>query len=156
MKLTLISLAHRPDSWTQQGFDHYSKRFPPDWKLELIELKPETRTPGKSTEQILLTEANRIEQAIPKGAVRVAMDERGKDLTTHAMAKQLLNWHDNSSQLCLIIGSTDGLHDRIKQSCQQQWRLSSLTLPHALAKLLLIEALYRAWSVIAGHPYHRE
>ena len=156
MKLTLISLANRPEAWVQQGFDFYSKRFPADWKLELVELKPETRAANKSTESILLAEAQRIELAIPKGAIRVAMDERGRDLTTHQMAKQLLTWHDNSAQLCLIIGSTDGLHDSIKQSCQQQWRLSSLTLPHALAKVMLIEALYRAWSVIVGHPYHRE
>jgi 23S rRNA (pseudouridine1915-N3)-methyltransferase len=156
VKLTVIAFTHRPEPWVAEALEMYRKRFPPDWKAELIELKPEARQGSKTTEQILSAEAARLEQAIPKGSLRVVLDERGADLSTKAMADQLLRWHNESQQLTLIIGSADGLHSSIKQSSHAQWRLSSLTLPHALARVILIESLYRAWSTMTGHPYHRE
>jgi 23S rRNA (pseudouridine1915-N3)-methyltransferase len=136
--------------------DEYSRRLPKDWKLDLLELKPESRNTGKSTEQILLTERDRIQAALPKGARLVALDERGLDITSHKLAQKLGQWHDAGEQLCLVIGSADGLHADIKQQAHEQWRLSSLTLPHAMARILLTEALYRAWSILSNHPYHRD
>ncbi len=156
MKLTLITLAHRPPVWATEACEDLIKRFPREWALQVIELKPDNRSSGRSTEQILSAERDRILPAIPKGARVVALDERGLDLTSQALAKKLGQWHDTGDSLCLLIGSADGLHPDIKALASEQWRLSSLTLPHALAKVLIIEALYRAWSILAGHPYHRE
>jgi len=156
LKLTLIAYTHRPEPWVQDALDMYAKRFPADWKLDLVELKPESRQSGKTTEQILATEKERLLAAVPKGALLVAMDERGLDLSSKKLAEKLGKWHDAGEHLCLVIGSADGLHPDFKQGCREQWRLSSLTLPHALARVMLVEALYRGWSMIVGHPYHRE
>lgn len=156
MKLTLITLAHRPPVWASDASDDLLKRFPREWAFNLIELKPDNRSGGRSTDQILAAERDRILAALPKGTRIVALDERGLDLTSAALSKKLGQWHDSGDSLCLIIGSADGLHADIKAMASEQWRISSLTLPHALAKVLIIEALYRAWSILAGHPYHRE
>ncbi len=156
MKLTLITLAHRPPAWASEACDDLTKRFPREWAFNVIELKPDSRAGGRSTEQILSAERDRILAALPKGARIVALDERGVDHTSSALSKKLGNWHDAGDALCLIIGSADGLHPDIKAMACEQWRLSSLTLPHALAKVLTIEALYRAWSMLTGHPYHRD
>lgn len=156
MKISLISLAHRPPAWAQEAADDLTKRFPRDWPLHCIDLKPEARNVGRTVEQILTVERERILTALPKGARVVVFDERGLDLTSHALSKKLGQWHDAGEHLCLLIGSADGLHADIKTLASEQWKLSSLTLPHALARVLAIEALYRAWSIRAGHPYHRD
>lgn len=155
MKMTLITLASRPPAWATDACDDLLKRFPRDWSPQVIELKPENRS-GRSIEQLLALERDRIMAQIPKGAKLIVLDERGTDLNSQSLARKLGQWHDSSEQLCLVIGSADGLHVDVKQAASEQWRLSSLTLPHALAKVLLIEAMYRAWSILAGHPYHRE
>ncbi len=156
MRLTVVALTHRPDGWVQEALDMYARRFPPDWKPVLIELKPEPRDQGKTTEQILALEAKRIRAHIPPQALCIALDERGRDLTTRQVADTLSTWHDVGDSVCWLIGSADGLHVDLKADCRQQWRLSSLTLPHALARVVLLESLYRAWSLLTGHPYHRE
>ena len=154
--MTVIALSHRIEAWAQQAVDQFSKRLPPDWKLEIKELKPEDRNKGKPVEQLLASEAKRIWQAVPKGSQVVALDEKGKTMTSEELAGTLQAWHDQSQSLCLIIGSADGLSSELKSQCRASWRLSSLTLPHSLARVLTVEALYRAWSIVAGHPYHRE
>lgn len=156
MKITIIALSHKIEPWAQQAVQQFSKRFPPDWKLEIKELKPEDRSGNKPIDTLLQAEAERIQQAIPKGARVIALDERGKGLTSKEMSTQLVKWHDHGEMLCLVIGSADGLSQVFKDNCHGLWRLSDLTLPHALARVLACEALYRAWSIIAGHPYHRE
>lgn len=156
MKITLISLSHKIEPWAQQAVDQFTKRFPPDWKVEVKELKPEDRSKGKPVEKILETESERILKAVPKGAKLIAFDERGRSLTSMKLADTLQHWHEASEHLCLIIGSADGLAESFKSQCDGLWRLSDLTLPHALARVLALEALYRAWSITAGHPYHRE
>lgn len=156
LKLTIVALSHRIESWAQEAVDQFVKRLPPDWKLEIRELKPEDRSKGKPVDVLLETEAERILQAIPKNARLIALDERGKNLTSTQMANQLQQWHDQSEQLCLVIGSADGLSASFKARCDGMWRLSDLTLPHSLARVIAAEALYRAWSITAGHPYHRE
>lgn len=156
MKVTLIALSHKIEPWAQQAVDQFQKRFPNDWKLTIKELKPEDRTSGKPVELILAKEAERIRAAIPNGSLVVALDERGERLTSKALATQLLNWHNASESLCLLIGSADGLDAQLKQQCKAMWRISDLTLPHAMVRAMLVEALYRAWSILAGHPYHRE
>lgn len=156
MKLHLVALSHKIEPWAQQAVDQFQKRFPPDWALTIKVLKPEDRASGKPTEQILAKEAERLRQAIPIGCRTIALDERGDHLGSKALADKLQAWHDQGESLCLVIGSADGLHSEFKASCQGLWRLSDLTLPHALARVLAVEALYRAWSICAGHPYHRE
>lgn len=136
--------------------DQFVTRLPSDWKLEIRELKPEDRSKGKPIEVLLEVEAERILQAAPKNCKLIALDERGKNLTSVQMAGILQQWHDQSEQLCLIIGSADGLSPALKARCDGMWRLSDLTLPHSLARVVAAESLYRAWSITAGHPYHRE
>lgn len=156
MKLHIVALSHKIEPWAQQAIDQFQKRFPADWKLSIKELKPEDRSGGKPVDQILAKEAERVRLAIPQGARVVALDERGERHTSKALADQLQKWHDNSETLCLLIGSADGLDEDLKKQCQGMWRLSDLTLPHALARVLVVEALYRAYSITIGHPYHRE
>ncbi|HEY1059376.1 MAG TPA: 23S rRNA (pseudouridine(1915)-N(3))-methyltransferase RlmH [Limnobacter sp.] len=156
MKITVIALSHKIEPWAQQAVDQFQKRFPADWKLTIKELKPEDRAAGKPVDQILAKEAERIRAAIPNGSKVVALDERGERLTSKALADQLLKWHNASEQLTLLIGSADGLDSQLKAQCHALWRISDLTLPHAMVRALLVEALYRAWSIQAGHPYHRE
>lgn len=156
MKITIIALSHKIEPWAQQAVDQFQKRFPGDWKLSIKELKPEDRSGGKPVEHLLAKEAERIRAAIPAGSLVVALDERGERLTSKALSEQLLKWHNASENLCLLIGSADGLDAELKKQCKTTWRISDLTLPHAMVRALLVEALYRAWSIQAGHPYHRE
>lgn len=156
MKITVLALSHKIEPWAQQAVDQFIKRFPADWKVTIKEMKPEDRSGGKPTEQVLAKEAERLRAAVPKGALMVALDERGLRLTSKALADQLLAWHDASENLCLLIGSADGLDANLKSQCHALWRISDLTLPHAMVRALLVETLYRSWSILAGHPYHRE
>jgi 23S rRNA (pseudouridine1915-N3)-methyltransferase len=156
LKLHIVALSHKIEPWAQEATQQFLKRFPSEWKLDIKELKPEDRSSGKPVETILSIEAERIRAAIPKGSLVVALDERGKNLRSTQLAEQLLKWHDSGENLCLVIGSADGLDPKFKTECQAMWKLSDLTLPHALVRVLAAEALYRAWSIIVGHPYHRE
>ena len=144
-----------PD-WIQSGWDEYVKRMPPDWQITLKEIKPEPRNSGKTPEQMMAAEARRIESAIPDQCVRIALDERGKDLDTRKFADMLNQWHQASVNLSLTIGGPDGLDPDFKKKCQGLIRLSSLTMPHPLVRVVLIEQIYRAWSLINHHPYHRD
>ena len=155
MKLLLVAVGQRPPAWAQIAFDDYAKRFPPELKLELKAVKAEPRD-SRTPEQLMAAEARRIEAALPRGARRVALDERGQRVTTAQLAERLLAWQRDGRDAALLIGGPDGLDPALKASCDESLRLSDLTLPHAFARVLVAEALYRAWSVTAGHPYHRE
>ena len=153
MKLTLIAVGHKMPGWVNEAFAEYQRRFPPDWPFALKELKPET---ADSAAQTKAREADKILAAVPKDALLVTLDERGRDLTTKALAQQLERWQLDARPLVFVIGGTEGLDERVKAAAHFSLRLSSLTLPHMLVRVLLAEQLYRAWSVLAGHPYHRE
>jgi 23S rRNA (pseudouridine1915-N3)-methyltransferase len=155
VKLVLVAVGQRPPAWAQTAFDDYAKRFPPELRLELKAVKAEPRD-SRTAEQLMAAEARRIEAALPRGARRVALDERGQRVTTAQLAERLLAWQRDGRDAALLIGGPDGLDPALKASCDESLRLSDLTLPHAFARVLLAEALYRAWSVTAGHPYHRE
>ena len=155
MKLVLVAVGQRPPAWAQTAFDDYAKRFPPELKFELKAVKAEPRD-SRTAEQLMAAEARRIEAALPRGARRVALDERGQRVTTAQLAERLLAWQRDGRDAALLIGGPDGLSPELKASCDESLRLSDLTLPHAFARVLVAEALYRAWSVTAGHPYHRE
>lgn len=135
-----------PD-WVSTACHEYSKRMPSDCAIELKEIKPDA-SPAK--------EAVKIRAAIPKNAWVIALDEHGKDMNTKELANQLTYWRDTGKDSVFLIGGADGLDTTLKSNDIPLWRLSSLTLPHAFARLLLIEQLYRAWTILQGHPYHRE
>ena len=156
MKLWLVAVGHKMPDWITVGFNEYAKRMPREAKIELVESRPEPRTTGKSIPQIMEAEVQRILAALPQGALRIALDERGAHLTTRQLARQLQDWMRGGCDVVFIIGGADGLHASVKSSAQQQLALSSLTLPHGMVRVLLAEQLYRAHSLLHNHPYHRE
>lgn len=155
MRLVIVAVGQRVPDWAQTAWDDYAKRFPYELKVELKTVKTEPRG-SKTVETLYAAERARIEAVIPKGCRIVALDERGTTLTTVALANKLKHWQLESDDVALVIGGPDGLDPAFKQSAHERIRLSDLTLPHAMVRVLLIEQLYRAWSINANHPYHRE
>ena len=155
MRLLIVAVGLRVPDWAQTAWDDYAKRFPHEIKVELKAVKTEPRG-SKTLETLYAAERARIEAAIPKGTRIVVLDERGSNLTTLALAGRLKEWQLGGGDVALVIGGPDGLDPAFKQAAHERIRLSDLTLPHAFARVLLIEQLYRAWSVNANHPYHRE
>ena len=155
MKLWLVAVGQRQPAWADTAYADFAKRFPPEMRLELKAVKAETRG-GKTAEQLMAAEAARIEAALPRGARRVVLDERGTRLTTTQLAQRLTAWQHDARDVALLIGGPDGLDATLKASADETLRLSDLTLPHAFVRVLLAEALYRAWTVMVNHPYHRE
>lgn len=156
MKLLVAAVAARPPDWVVAGWNDYARRMPRELPLELIEIRPEPRTTGKTPEAMMAAEAERIDARLPAGCRRVALDEHGEALTTRQLATRLEKWQSGGGDVAFIIGGPDGLDPRILDGAAETLRLSSLTLPHALVRVVLAEALYRAASVIKGHPYHRD
>ncbi|PYE79790.1 23S rRNA (pseudouridine1915-N3)-methyltransferase [Xylophilus ampelinus] len=150
-----MAVGQRVPAWAQTACDDYAKRFPPEIKVELKAVKTEPRG-SKSLATLYAAERARIEAAIPRGTRTVVLDERGTALTTVALAARLRQWQMGGDDVALVIGGPDGLDPDFRRAAHESIRLSDLTLPHALARVLLIEQLYRAWSVNAAHPYHRE
>lgn len=155
MKLRVVAVGQRVPDWAETAWEDYAKRFPPEARLELKAVKTEPRG-SKSLATLLAAERERIEAAIPKGARVVALDERGTPLTTVALAAKLKSWQLEADTVALVIGGPDGLDPDFRAAAHERIRLSDLTLPHAMVRVLLAEQLYRAWSINAGHPYHRE
>jgi 23S rRNA (pseudouridine1915-N3)-methyltransferase len=156
MKLWILAIGNKMPDWVEVGFAEYTKRMPRESRIELVELKPEKRGGGKSTQQILDAERERIVSALPQGARFVVMDERGESWTTQRLAQAITGWQQQGGDVAFIIGGADGLHDDIKRRAEKMLALSAMTLPHGLARVLLSEQLYRAATIIQGHPYHRE
>ncbi|NBQ88390.1 MAG: 23S rRNA (pseudouridine(1915)-N(3))-methyltransferase RlmH [Betaproteobacteria bacterium] len=155
MRLRVVAVGQRVPEWAQTAWDDFAKRFPPDFRVELKTVKTEPRA-GKAVAALLAAERERIEAAIPKGARVVALDERGTALTTMALAARLEQWQREFGDVALVIGGPDGLEPAWRDRAHERIRLSDLTLPHAMVRVLLIEQLYRAWSIHTHHPYHRE
>lgn len=155
MRLLIVAVGQRVPDWAQTAWDDYAKRFPFEIKVELKAVKTEPRA-SKSLETIYAAERARIEAAIPKGCRVVALDERGTTLATMALAGKLKDWQLSGGDVALVIGGPDGLDPAFRQAAHERIRLSDLTLPHAMVRVLLVEQLYRAWSINANHPYHRE
>lgn len=155
VRLVVAAIGQRQPAWADAAWDDFAKRFPADCRLELKALKAEPRA-GKAASQCMAAEAQRLEAALPKGVRRVILDERGSRLTTAQLAERLQFWRGDGRDVALLIGGPDGLDPALKATADETLRLSDLTLPHAFARVLLAEALYRAWSVVQGHPYHRE
>jgi len=142
--------------WIQEGYQEYVRRMPPEIRVELVELKPEDRTSGKTTEKAKSLEGARILAAVPEGAELIALDEKGKSVTTQGLSVMLSGWMRDATNPAFVIGGADGLSDEVRERAMRLVSLSALTLPHALVRVVLAEQLYRAWSILARHPYHRE
>ncbi len=155
MRLLIVAVGQRVPDWAQTAWDDYAKRFPYELKVELKTVKTEPRG-SKTLENLFSAERTRIEAVIPRGCRIVALDERGTTLTTVALASKLTGWQLASDDVALVIGGPDGLDPAFRQAAHERIRLSDLTLPHAMVRVLLIEQLYRAWSINANHPYRRE
>jgi 23S rRNA (pseudouridine1915-N3)-methyltransferase len=156
MRFLILSVGHKIPEWVTAGFIEYAKRMPREAKIELVELKPEPRTSGKTPQQIMEAEAQRILAALPQGCLRIALDERGAAWTTRQLADKMGQWMGEGRDAAFIIGGADGLHESVKKNAQQLLALSAMTLPHAMVRVLLAEQLYRAHSLLHNHPYHRE
>ena len=143
-------------SWITDGFNEYSKRMPREARIELLEIKPEPRTTGKTVAQIMEAEAQRIQAALPKDVFRIVLDERGKHWTTRQLTEHMQEWLGGGRDVAFIIGGADGLHESVRSSADQLLALSAMVLPHGMVRVLLAEQLYRAHSLLHNHPYHRE
>lgn len=155
MIVRVVALGHRMPAWIAAGWNEYARRLPQDLTLELVELKPEPRDRGRPVAQLLAGEALRIAAAC-KGARVVALDERGEAWTTRTLAERLGRWRDDGETVAFVIGSADGLDDGVRRRAAAVVSLSGMTLPHGLVRVLLAEQIYRAASLLAGHPYHRD
>ena len=155
MKLLLVAVGQRQPAWADAAYAEFAKRFPPEARLELKAVKAEPRN-GKTVTQLMAAEAARIEAVLPRGVRRVVLDERGGRLTTRQLAARLKAWMGDGRDVALLVGGPDGLDASLKATADETLRLSELTLPHAFVRVLLAEALYRAWTVLVSHPYHRE
>lgn len=156
MKLLLVAVGTRMPAWVDTGFEDFARRMPRELPLQLVEVKAEPRTTGKTVEVMMAAEAARIEAALPARCRRIILDERGEDISSRALARRLENWQSGGDDVAIIIGGPDGLDPALKATAHETMRLSSLTLPHALVRVMLAEAIYRAWSLLKNHPYHRE
>jgi len=140
LRVTILSVGHKMPAWIQEGFNEYAKRMPPEIRVTLVELKP-----GAD-----------ILDAVPKGGTIIALDERGKSVTSQGLSVMLAGWMQDGSHPVFVIGGADGLDPAVKDKAEKMVSLSALTLPHAMVRVVLAEQLYRAWSILARHPYHRE
>lgn len=156
MKLTLIAVGHKMPGWIETGYDDYARRMPPDLPMQLIEIKPGHRVAGEDGAKARQIEAERILAALPAGSVPVVLDERGAQLTTRELADWLRGWMQEGVSPAFVIGGADGLDASVKARAGKTLGLSKLTLPHALARVMLAEQLYRAVCIIKSHPYHRD
>ena len=159
MKLLILAVGHKMPAWVSMGFEDYAKRMPRDTALQLVEIRPQPRGQGADTpaqvERLLKLEAQRLRAAIPAGATCVALDEHGRGVSTQDLARLLEGWRQAGADVAFLVGGADGLERDLKRSAHLMLSLSALTLPHQLVRVLLAEQLYRAASLLQGHPYHR-
>ena len=155
VRIHLICVGRRMPDWVESGYLEYAKRLPPECALNLIEVEPLRRGKTSGAEQAREEEALRIERCIPKGSGVVALDGRGQGWSTEDLARQLTGWMGEGRDRALLVGGADGLADSILARSDQCWSLSRLTFPHPLVRVILAEQIYRAWTLLKGHPYHR-
>ena len=155
MRVLVVAVGTRMPAWVAAGFDDYCSRMPREARVELIEIRPEKRAAGLSVERVLNSERERIRAALPKGCCTVVLDPRGRALSSSEFAATTRKWRQEGRDLAFIIGGADGLATDLKTRADMLLSLSSMTLPHGLARVALAEQLYRAHTILSGHPYHR-
>jgi len=155
LKINLLTIGQHLPDWINTGFNEYAKRLPPECALHLIELPAVKRGKNYPVAQAIEEEGDRLLAAVPKNTHLIALDERGTLWNTVTLSEQLAKWQQQGQSVGLLIGGADGLADRCKKAAKQTWSLSPLTLPHGLVRVMVAEQLYRAWSILQNHPYHR-
>jgi 23S rRNA (pseudouridine1915-N3)-methyltransferase len=155
MKLKIISVGHKMPAWVETACAEYIKRMPRELATEIIEIKPDKRSDGKNSAMVQASEAERIRKAAQRDYL-VACDESGAEKTTLQLAKMMQSWQEMGRDISFVIGGADGLDAALIKEADLHWSLSKLTLPHAFVRVLLTEQLYRAYTVIKKHPYHKE
>ena len=155
MKVRLLTVSQRQPAWVTDACAEYEKRLPRAWQFQLLEIKPEARTSGATTQRVQAAEAQRIRNAVPKGALLVALDERGESWSTEQFAEKIEGWQQLGRDLLLVIGGADGLDAEFRQQADHRLSLSRMVMPHGLVRVVIVEQLYRAATVIEGHPYHK-
>jgi 23S rRNA (pseudouridine1915-N3)-methyltransferase len=156
VRITILSVGHKMPAWIQDGFNEYTRRMPPEIRVELAELKPEERGAGRSVDKAKALEGERLLEALPAGGTLLALDERGKSISTQGLSVMLSEWMRDGTRPVFAIGGADGHSDAVRSRADKLISLSALTLPHGLVRVVLAEQIYRAWSILARHPYHRE
>ncbi|MCC7487652.1 MAG: 23S rRNA (pseudouridine(1915)-N(3))-methyltransferase RlmH [Burkholderiales bacterium] len=156
MKLRVVAIGSRMPAWVDAAFADYARRMPRESPLELAALKPRARTHDAPPARVLDEEGRRLLAAVPRGAARIVLDERGRLLSTRELARELARWRQSGRDLAFVIGGADGLAEAVKRGADFTWSLTPLTLPHGLARVLVAEQLYRAASILQNHPYHRD
>jgi len=156
MKVHLIAVGKKMPEWINAGYAEFSKRMPPELQINLIEITPSTRNKSTPIEKNIKEEGERIQSAIPANSKLIVLDEKGKNFSSIDLSRKIEGWLPMGQDISLVIGGADGIDPEIKQQADEKWSLSSFTLPHALVRVVVVEQLYRAWSILKGHPYHRE
>lgn len=156
MKLYLICIGRRVADWVAAGYSDYARRLPPECALQLIEVEPARRTRHTPAEQVRAEEGRRLLKAVPKGAEVIALDEHGQSLSTQALSERMRAWLADGRDRAFLVGGAEGLASECLKQASAVWSLSALTFPHQLVRIILAEQIYRAWSLIQGHPYHRD
>ncbi|MCK5667609.1 MAG: 23S rRNA (pseudouridine(1915)-N(3))-methyltransferase RlmH [Gammaproteobacteria bacterium] len=156
MRIHLIAVGKKMPEWVNSGFSEFSKRMPPELQINLVEITPSVRNKTTPIEKNIKEEGKRIQSAIPSNSRLIVLDEKGKKFSSIELSKKMEEWFPQGQDIAIVIGGADGIDDRIKQQADETWSLSSFTLPHALVRVVVAEQLYRAWSILKGHPYHRE
>lgn len=155
MLIHLIAIGTRMPGWVEQGFQEYAKRMPPESKIKLLEIAAGKRAKNSDIKRLTQLEGEKMLAAIPKGAKVVALDVLGKACSTEALAQELKNWQSSGQDIALLIGGPEGLAPDCLKLAEQKISLSNLTLPHPLVRVVLAEQLYRATTILKGHPYHK-
>ena len=156
MNIYLISVGNRMPRWVVEGYEEYAKRLPGECALQLVEIAPGHRGKNADTARTLRDEGERMLKAVPKGCRIVALDVEGRSWDTERLSARLAQWMADGPDLALLVGGPEGLADACRDAAELRWSLSPLTMPHPLVRVVVAEQLYRAWSVVSGHPYHRE
>jgi len=155
MRIQLIAVGTRMPAWVDQGYREYARRMPRECTLELVEVAPGARSRSAPVARAVADEGARMEKLIPRGSRVVALDVAGRSWSTDDLAQQLRRWLEGGGDVALLVGGPDGLAGNCLQCAETRWSLSALTLPHPLVRVLVAEQLYRAWTLLSGHPYHR-
>ncbi len=156
MKIHLIAVGKKMPEWVNSGFSEFSKRMPQELQINLIEITPSARNKTMPIEKNIKEESKRIQSAIPANSKLIVLDEKGENFSSIELSNKIEGWLPMGQDIAIIIGGADGIDPMIKQRADESWSLSSFTLPHALVRVVVAEQLYRGWSILKGHPYHRE
>lgn len=155
MRIALVAIGQKMPAWVAAGYEEYAKRLPAHLKLELVERPASPWAARGDVVRGLREEADALRAALPRHAHAVALDERGSAWSTVQLSERLADWQRDGRDIALLVGGPDGLDPALREAAEQRWSLSPLTLPHPLVRILVAEQLYRAWTLLAGHPYHR-